>query len=390
MRASGVPNNVEPAVRTDKVVPEHVPAPPSNAQDAPPPAQGSLRRALIPVIATTLVVGLAVAALLNWDEWLASWPTQTTDDAQVAADVSTLSARVSGNIRVLGVDDYAAVKKGQLIAEIDPDQYDAAVRLASANVDAAKASLDNLHNQELLQSAVIDSANAQHDAAIAQEIQAREEAERQERLGGATSIQNLQQAEAAHLEAQASVTSTAANIEQQKAQLKVLQGQEGTLKAALDAARANLDNALLLQGYSRIYAPFDGVVGLNLVHVGDYVGVGTSVISVVPISSLYVAANFKETQLERMKPGSIAEIHIDTYPGQTLTGKIVGLSPASGAVFALLPPDNATGNFTKVVQRLPIKVVFDPGQPLVSRLRAGLSAEVTVRTPADVEGGGLK
>ncbi|KQV70221.1 HlyD family secretion protein [Rhizobium sp. Root1220] len=375
--------NLETNARTEQPIPTHLPAPPASGVPAgnSGPSSGPLKRLIIPVTATVLAVGLGIGAIVNWSQWEVNSAVQTTDDAYVAADVSTLSSRISGNIKTLGVSDYQSVKAGQLIVEIDPDLYDAAVRLATANVDAAKASFANLSNQEDLQSAVINAAIAQRDSAVAQEVQTGEEAVRQVALGDATTKQNLQAAQAAHLQAQAAVEATTANIEQQKAQLKVLKGQEASLQAQVDAAGANLSTALLQQKYSRIYAPYDGVVGLNLTHVGDYVGVGTSVISIVPLSSLYIAANFKETQLARMKPGSVAEITIDTYPGQKVTGKIVGLSPASGAVFALLPPDNATGNFTKVVQRVPIKIEFDPGQPLVPKLRAGLSVLVRVNTP---------
>jgi len=165
----------------------------------------------------------------------------------------------------------------------------------------------------------------------------------------------------------------------------VLNGQYPLLRSQVNAAQASLDTALIHQGYARIYAPFDGVIGRRLVHEGDLVAAGTSVISEVPLPRVYVTANFKETQLSRMTPGRTADIAIDTFPGQILHGTVIGLSPASGSIFALLPPDNATGNYTKVVQRIPVKIVFDPGQPLVDRLKPGMSAVVTVDTKLDQE-----
>nr|WP_313904375.1 HlyD family secretion protein [Rhizobium laguerreae] len=307
--------------------------------------------------------------------------TQTTDDAAVGADFSTMSARVSGNIRTIAVDDYQPVKKGDLIVEIDPSEYDAALALATANLEAAKASRVNLGNQENLQRAVIKAAEAQNASALAVEEQTRLEFERQKNLGQASTEQRLQQAQASFLQAQASVASTAAAIEQQRAQLQVLQGQEPLLNAQIDAQEANFTTAQLHQRYSRIYAPFDGVVGKKSVHLGDYVGIGGSIVAVVPIPNVYVTANFKETQLSRMSTGQLVDVRIDTFPGKILQGRVGKLSPASGSTFALLPPDNATGNYTKVVQRVPVRIEFISGQSLIRSLRPGMSAIVTVSTP---------
>ena len=359
------------------LVPDPPKSPPAAAQA---PARGALRRVLIPVVATSLAAGLAVFGARGWDQWEINAVDQTTDDAFVAADISTLSARVSGNVKRVGVNDYQTVQAGQLIAEIDPAQFDVAVDLASSSADAARGNLANLANQEKLQAANIAAAMAQHQSAVAQEVETGEEADRQLALGDATTKRALQQAQAAKLQAQAAVAVADADIDQQQAQLGVLKGQESILKAQLDAARAGLENARLQKDYSRIYAPFTGILGARLTHVGDFVGVGTSVISIVPSDGFYVTANFKETQLARMRKGDAAEVRVDTFPGRTFKGKVADMSPASGSVFALLPPDNATGNFTKVVQRVPIKIYLDPGQPLATSLRAGFSATVTVHS----------
>lgn len=366
-----------------------LPAARAPAGEAPAPtAQPSatlaaIRRLAIPVLAVALVSGGVALVMFDWNRWVAGADRQSTDDAVVNADVSTLSAQVSGTIRSTPVADYQRVTKGQLLAEIDPREYDAAVEVARADLASANASLANLANQIELQKAVVSAAEAQNGSALAQQTQTEQEFHRQTSLGNATSQQLLQQAQAAYLQAQASVKSTAAAIDQQKAQLKVLDGQYPLLRAQVSAAQGNLDTALIHQGYARIYAPFDGVLGRKLVHEGDYVGAGTSIISEVPLPSVYVTANFKETQLSRMTPGRAAKVTIDTFPGQTLHGKVARLSPASGSIFALLPPDNATGNYTKVVQRMPVRIEFDPDQPLLDELKPGMSAVVTVDTSPD-------
>ncbi|MBY5567122.1 HlyD family secretion protein [Rhizobium leguminosarum] len=356
-------------------------APPSPVSPLPPSQPSLIARLFIPATAVILAVAGVAYANAHWNGWTASATTQTTDDAAVGADFSTMSARVSGNIRTIAVDDYQPVKKGDLIVEIDPSEYDAALALATANLEAAKASRVNLGNQENLQRAVIKASEAQNASALAVEEQTRLEFERQKNLGQASTEQRLQQAQASFLQAQASVASTAAAIEQQRAQLQVLQGQEPLLNAQIDAQEANFTTAQLHQRYSRIYAPFDGVVGKKSVHLGDYVGIGGSIVAIVPIPNVYVTANFKETQLSRMSTGQLVDVRIDTFPGKILQGRVGKLSPASGSTFALLPPDNATGNYTKVVQRVPVRIEFISGQPLVRSLRPGMSAVVTVSTP---------
>lgn len=368
--------NLEQSPPATRAPAEEIPVPTAE----PSTTTATIRRLAIPVLAVAIVSGGVALAMVDWNRWVAGAARQSTDDAVVNADVTTLSAQVSGTIRSTPVADYERVKKGQLLAEIDPREYDAAVEVAKANLASANASLANLANQIELQKAVVAAAEAQNGSALAQQTQTEQEFHRQTSLGNATSQQALQQAQAAYLQAQASVKSTAAAIDQQKAQLKVLDGQYPLLRAQVGAAQGNLDTALIHQGYARIYAPFDGVLGRKLVHEGDYVGAGTSVISEVPLPSVYVSANFKETQLSRMTPGRAADVTIDTFPGQTLHGKVARLSPASGSIFALLPPDNATGNYTKVVQRMPVRIELDPDQPLVDELKPGMSAVVSVDT----------
>jgi membrane fusion protein (multidrug efflux system) len=348
-----------------------------------PPVTQLYKRLGIPILAVGIALACVLIVAVDWNSWVAGAASQTTDDAFVDADVSTLSAQVSGTIQATGFDDFQTVSKGKLLAEIDDGEYDAAVLVADANLASAIASVENLANQIELQKAVIQAAIAQRSSAVAQLTQAKQEFNRQSNLGGATSEQLLQKAHASYLEAEASMVSSEASIEQQKAQLKVLTGQYPLLNAQADAAKGNLATAKIRKTYTKIHAPFEGVVGRKLVHDGDLVNPGTGIVSLISLPSIHVIANFKETQLAHMKPGGVAEISVDSFPGQRLVGVVTRLSPASGSIYALLPPDNATGNYTKVVQRVPVRIDLNPNQPLAPELKPGMSVVVTVETPAD-------
>ncbi|MFG1465027.1 HlyD family secretion protein [Xanthobacter sp. DSM 24535] len=355
---------------------------------APVPApQGtvaaSLRWLAIPLLAIVSVGVLLVFANGHWDQWASALPLQSTDDAYVHADVSQLSARISGNVLRVLVDDYQTVHAGDPLVEIDPADYQAAVAAAEASADGARAALGNLKNQEALQRSLISEAQANQASVEAVQTEMSEEFVRQQTLlngGLAGTAQRLQQATANLDKAKAEVRANSAAIEAQKRQLDVLIGQEGTLKANFDAAVANLKTNQLKLSYTKVTAPFDGIVSTRQVQAGDYVNPGSNLIAVVPIPDVYVMANFKETQLTHVAPGQRVDILVDTFPGQTLTGRVARISPASGSVFALLPPDNATGNFTKVVQRITVRIALEPGQTLTKRLRAGMSVEARIHT----------
>ncbi len=345
-----------------------------------------LRRLLIPLACIIAAIGLLITANSRWDLWVSEAAVQSTDDAYVRADVSTLSARVSGNVLKVLVHDFQSVRAGQPLVQIDPADSDAAVAAARAGVAGARAALANLQNQEALQRALIVEAQAQRSSFLAVATETQEELDRQQALvqgGIAGTTQHLQQATAAAAKAASDVRANEAAIQAQQRQLDVLIGQQDSLRASLDAAEAALTTAQLKQGYTAVVSPFDGVVGTRMVQEGDYVNVGTSLIAVVPLPRLYVMANFKETQLTHVAPGQPVDIAVDSFPGQVLHGRVQRLSPASGAVFALLPPDNATGNFTKVVQRIPVRIEFEPDQPLVQRLRAGMSVEAQIHVAGD-------
>ena len=339
-------------------------------------------RLAIPLFAVLVALGFAAVATLRWNEWTGSERIQVTNDAYVRADLTRLSSRVAGQVLTVGIDDFQHVRKGGLLVQIDPADYQAQVDQANANVIGAQAALDNLSNQIELQYATIAQAEAARISAEAMEVETRQEHERQQSLSQteAGTRQRLEQATAAYAKAQADVRASRAVIAAQRHQLEVLQGTKKQRAADLEAAKAMLAAAKLRLGYTSIVAPFDGIVGERQVQPGDYVNIGTNLINVVPLPNVYVIANYKETQLTHVRPGQPVDVTVDTFPNQTLHGRVERIAPASGSQFALLPPDNATGNFTKVVQRIPVRIILDKDQPLLDRLLPGMSVVTSINT----------
>ena len=331
-----------------------------------------------------MLAALAFIALatVRWDEWVGSAVIQSTNDAYVKADMTRLSSRVAGEVLTVAMDDFQRVKAGDLLVQIDPADYQAQVSLAEAGVAAAQAAFDNLANQIELQYATIAQAEAQQVSAAAQEVETREEQERQQSLTQteAGARQKLEQAVAAYARAQADVRASRAVIAAQRHQLEVLSGTRKQRAADIEAAKASLATAKLKLGYTKITAPFDGVVGEREVQPNDYVTIGSNLINVVPLPNVYIIANYKETQLTRVRPGQSVDVTVDSFPNERLHGRVERISPASGSQFALLPPDNATGNFTKVVQRIPVRIELDKGQPLLERLLPGMSVVTRIHT----------
>ena len=360
----------------------------------------------------TLVVLLAGAifATISWNSnaWEGGRINQTTDDAYVHGDITPLSTKVAGIVRGVKVADYQAVHKGDLIAELEDSDYQAQVAQASAAVEAAKAAIENNIRQRELQDARINQALAGIDQAKAQigaaqagidavqadVVRTRAERTRQEALLQTRSAtqQQVEQAVADEQRYSAQLSSHQADLEQartslvsardsaeaQRREKAVLESQEQQLIADLHAKEAALQLAQVNLGYTRIQAPADGTVGERQVEPGQLVSPGTQVISFVPLTR-WVEANYRETQLTNVKVGDPAEIRIDEYPGRVVHGKVLEIAPASGSQFALIPPDNATGNFTKVVQRIPVKIALEDSS-FVNSLRPGLSVIATVRT----------
>jgi membrane fusion protein, multidrug efflux system len=348
-----------------------------------------LSRLAIPVIAVLAAFGFIALATLRWDAWVGNAVIQTTNDAYIKADLTRLSSRVSGEVLTVAVDDFQRVKAGDLLVQIDPADYQAQVALAEAGVAGAQAAFDNLANQIELQYATIAQAEAQQVSALAQEVETREEQERQQSLTQteAGTRQKLEQAVAAYARAQADVRASRALIAAQRHQIEVLTGTKKQRAADIEAAKATLASAKLKLGYTKITAPFDGVVGDRQVQPNDYVNIGSNLINVVPLPDVYIIANYKETQLTRVRPGQSVDVTVDSFPSQHLHGRVERISPASGSQFALLPPDNATGNFTKVVQRIPVRIQLDKGQPLLERLLPGMSVVTEIHTDDAVHNG---
>jgi membrane fusion protein (multidrug efflux system) len=326
--------------------------------------------------------GFIALATLRWDAWVGSAVIQTTNDAYIRAELTRLSSRVAGEVLIVAANDFQHVKAGDLLVQIDPADYQAQVAQADAGVAGAQAALDNLANQVELQYATIAQAEAQQLSAQAQEVETRQEEERQKSLTQteAGTRQKFEQATAGYARAQADVRASRALIAAQRHQLEVLSGTKKQRAADLEGAKATLAAARLKLGYTKIVAPFDGVVGERQVQPGDYVNIGSNLINVVPLPDVYVIANYKETQLTRVQPGQPVDVTVDSFPSQSLHGRVERIAPASGSQFALLPPDNATGNFTKVVQRIPVRIALDKGQPLLERLLPGMSVVTEIHT----------
>jgi membrane fusion protein (multidrug efflux system) len=363
--------------------------------NAPTPAatlasRGSWGRLGLPLFAVLMAFGFVALATLRWDAWVGSAAIQTTNDAYVRAELTRLSSRVAGEVLTVAANDFQRVKAGDLLVQIDPADYEAQVAQAEAAVAGAQAALDNLANQVELQYATIAQAEAQQLSAQAQEVEARQEQDRQQSLTQteAGTRQKLEQATAGYARAQADVRASRAVIAAQRHQLEVLSGTRKQRAADLQGAKAALAAARLKLGYTKIVAPFDGVVGERQVQTGDYVNIGSNLINVVPLPDVYVIANYKETQLTRVRPGQPVDITVDSFASERLHGRVERIAPASGSQFALLPPDNATGNFTKVVQRIPVRIALDKDQPLLARLLPGMSVVTRIHTDEAAADGG--
>ena len=407
-----------------------------SAKKSPSWAQ-RLRQVLVPAIILLMAVGIVFLIAGNWNTWASEREAQETDDAYLRADLTPLSTKVAGLVAAVAVSDYQTVKEGDLLVQLRDDDFQAQLHQAEAAVVSGEDALINNQRQKELQDARVAQASQgvlAAEAAIAaaeagikaaessianarSAIEATEanvqrtllERRRQEALIASESAtrQTVEQAVAAEesyrgqlgskradlstaeaqlasrqadlARARAQLGSSQAELEAQKRQRAVLDSQELLLHADLNSKRASLALAQTNLGYTRILAPEGGIVSERKVRPGQLVSPGTQVLSLVQ-RDVWVQANYKETQVRQIRAGDPAEIHVDAFPGVIFRGKVDHVSPASGSQFALLPPDNATGNFTKIVQRLPVKIVLDGGQAMVTRLRPGLSVIATVRT----------
>ncbi|MDB5406011.1 MAG: HlyD family secretion protein [Rhodospirillales bacterium] len=331
-----------------------------------------------------VLIALAVGALftIRWDVWIGSRVRQTTDDAYVRGDITPLSAKVEGYVHRVPVTDFQLVKAGDPLIEIEDQDYQARVAQAEADLLGAEAAIANLKSRKDLQRAQIVEAENSIAGTQADVDRTKQEATRQRTLLGTGygTAQKVEQTVADQRRFEATLARNDTELEAQRRGMAVLDTQESQLRAEAKAKKAALDLARINLGYTKIVAPVDGMVSERAVREGQYVRAGTQILSVVPLQNVWVIANYKETQLTRVAIGQKAEVSVDTFPGVVVTGHVDGIAPASGSQFSLLPPDNATGNFTKVVQRIPVKIVLDPGSPLAGKLRPGMSATATILT----------
>jgi membrane fusion protein, multidrug efflux system len=401
MAAASTPAPLPTPAPTNAVQTEHAPLP-------QPKAHWPWLKYATPLVVLLLAVAVLITLTRDWNAWEGGKIEQVTDDAFVRGDLTPLSTKVAGIVRTVKVSDFQKVHAGDLLVELQDDDYQAQLAQASAAVEAAKAAIANNRKQRELQDSRIDRALAGIDQAKAQiaaaeagikavqadVVRTRAERTRQEALLAAQSAtqQHVEGAVADEQRFAAQATSREADLEQAKTALRsneigveaerrtkaVLESQEQQLIADLHAKEASFTVAQVNLDYTKIHAPGDGTVGERQVRPGQLVSPGTQVLTFVA-ETKWIQANYRETQLTHMKIGDSAEIHIDEYPGQIVRGKVLEIAPASGSQFALLPPDNATGNFTKVVQRIPVKIALDDPS-LAAQLRPGLSVTATVRT----------
>ena len=342
------------------------------------PSRMAIKRA---ALGLALASGVAVGAEYGYRYWTVGQYLETTDDAYVKADYTTVAPKISGYIAEVLVADNERVTAGQVLARIDDRDFKAALDQAHADVGTAEASIRNLDAQIALQQSVIDQAKADILATEATRTFADEDNARYRELArtGYGSAQRAQQAAATLREKTAQLQGERAGLVAAQRKVEVLVTERAKAESQRDRSRAAERQAELNLSYATIAAPVDGTVGARSLRVGQYVQAGTQLMAVVPLHAVYIVANFKETQLTHVRGGQKVEVAVDTFPGATLKGHVDSLSPASGLEFALLPPDNATGNFTKIVQRVPVKIVID-NSALAGMLRAGMSVEPTIDT----------
>jgi membrane fusion protein, multidrug efflux system len=375
----------------------------------------SKKAIIIPVIILAIAAVLVFTISGKWTTWEGGGSEQNTDDAYVRADLTPLSTRVSGTVKKVDVQDYQQVTAGQTLIELDDADYQANVAQAEAALAGSHANYANNQAAKFIQDAKVQDAEttvqqaaatitaAQASVASVEPVLTRASLEQKRQAAllaekASTPQQNEQAtADAARYagvlansqadlkKAEAVYSSSQAGLEAAKRQRQALNTQDAVYLADIKAKQDAIVVAKVNLGYTRITAPVNGSVGERHVQVGQLVTPGQQTIDLVP-GEPWIQANFKETQLTHMRAGDVADVRVDTFPGTVLHGKVIEISPASGSQFALLPPDNATGNYTKVVQRIPVKIVLDQGHPLQGLLRPGFSVVVTVHTSGNRSG----
>ena len=361
-----------PAIDHGNVVPAAAPVQTRNIK-------GQLRRLLLAGAAVAVLSG---AVWYGWDYWTVGRFHVSTDDAYVKADNTTIAPKVSGYLVAVQVGDNERVKAGEVLARIDDRDFRVALDQAKADVAAAQATVASKQAQLEVQQSVIAAAKATIEVDTATRTFANQENKRYTDLAssGYGSVQNAQGAQSRSASAEAAIQRDNANLVSALKQVDLIKAELAQATAAVGRATAVQHQAELNLGYTTITAPIDGVVGNRTLRTGQFVQAGTQLMSLVPASGAYIIANFKETQLTHVAKGQTVDVEVDMFPGQIVHGHVDSLAPASGQEFALLPPDNATGNFTKVVQRIPVKIALEGGTPI--ELRPGMSVIPTIETKA--------
>jgi membrane fusion protein (multidrug efflux system) len=346
-----------------------------------PPAKRRLplKKLGLLLLATTTAVGIAAMAVDYWDTGRFEIG---TDDAYVAADSTAVAPKVSGYVKDVLVADNQPVRAGDVLAHIDDADFRTALEQAQSNAVAARADVANLRAQIEQQKQAISAAQSNLASDRAAQGLAQQDHKRYADLmqEGYATVQRVQQSEATIRQTDAAVARDQALLASALKQSDVLAAQLARAEAAVAHDDSLVRQAELNLGYTTLTAPVDGTVGARALRVGAFVQAGTQLAQVVPLHAVYVTANFKETQLTHVQPGQKVAVEVDTFPGVKIAGHVQSLSPASGQEFALLPPDNATGNFTKIVQRIPVKIVLEPIPALKGKLRPGMSVEAIIDT----------
>jgi membrane fusion protein, multidrug efflux system len=337
----------------------------------------SARKAILAALAVSALAG---AAYYGRYWWTAGRFMQSTDDAYVGGDVTVIAPKVAGFITDVAIEDNQSVRAGDLLVRLDDRDFRAALDSAEAAVAAQKAALANLDATQKLQEAIVDQAAAEIGAAEAEVLRSRFDYDRYNQLSAVqfASKQRFQQADADYKKAVATDKRARAALAAARQQIEVIETQKAQAKAALDQAAAQRVIAALNLSHTEIRAPIDGVVGNRAARAGAYATIGAALISLAPANGLWIDANFKESQLANMRKGQRVTIVADVLPGETITGRVASIAPATGAQFSVLPPENATGNFTKIVQRVPVRIRLDGDAATLGKLRPGLSVTAEV------------
>jgi membrane fusion protein (multidrug efflux system) len=325
-----------------------------------------------------LLLGAVMVMIVGW-AWARSSGGTSTDNAYIRGDLTSLAPKVAGYVTAVEVEDNQTVRAGDVLFRIDDRDYRARLAQAVANVEAAEANLANADAEIQLQHALVRQAEAQKRSAVAEMKLAIKASNRRQELlrSGTVSLALVDESDAARLKAEAGVSAASAIVDAKRQRIAVLATQREVAVAAVAQAQAVRELAQIDLDNTVVRAPIDGVIGNRQVRIGRLVVPGASLLDIVPVDDVWVVANFKETQLEYIQPGQRARITIDSYPNETFEGLVDSFAPGSGSAFSLLPTDNATGNFVRVVQRVPVKIQF-ARNPLPGHLVPGLSARVEV------------